>query len=104
MGQYKKGTSLAFDTDVLRNSAKKLVEEAEQMRKSALELDRLLTELSETGWTTKSGKLFQEMAENKWENNVKQYADLLDMLSDCLESASDQYDSLQMNTIDILHY
>lgn len=104
MAFWNTNPDLMFDTEVMRKTADNLSKIGVDMRDSATELNKLLTELKDTYWTTNAGIAFQEMCEVNWEQNIKKYADLLDMLHDCLYSASDAYDDLVDNYINAVTF
>lgn len=91
---YESNTSLAFDTDVFRKAAGEYRDISAELRKMAAKLDGMLTELSQSGWTTPAGSAFQKMADTNWEKNIERYAAMLDNLSDILIRASAEYDDL----------
>jgi len=97
---YETNTSLAFDTDVLRQYGERYETVASKLRTLSNELDACLTELKDNGWTTPAGTAFQKMVDTNWEKNIEKYASLLEMLNQILKSASDQYDSLVQNYIE----
>ncbi len=96
---FEGNTSLSFDTGVLTDAAGKYLEYAEELREQVKELDDLLNDLKDTGWTTQAGKDFQEMAKINWGENIEKYAKMLEMLSKVLTDAAGEYDSLVDNNI-----
>ena len=91
---YERNTDLAFDTNILSSASTRYKEVSDKLSKLASELNRLLGELSASGWTTPAGSAFSEMVDEDWEKNIQKYTSLLDTLCDILEYASEQYDSL----------
>jgi len=91
---YEGNTDLAFDTTVLRNCGSKYTEIAEKLRNMATNLDDCLSELEKSGWTTPAGTAFHKMTKTNWQENIEKYADLLDTLSEIIEQASNEYDTL----------
>ena len=86
--------SLAFDTTVLKDCGNRYGEIASDLRDMAKSLDNCLAQLEADGWTTQAGSAFYKMTKTNWEQNIKKYADMLDMLKEILQYAGDQYNSL----------
>lgn len=97
---YEANTDLAYDTDALRACGKEYVSIATDLREMAKQLNELLRELSESGWTTEAGKNFQKMAENNWEQNIALYASLLETFDQMLRESADKYDALTREHIE----
>ncbi len=97
---YEGNTDLTFDTGALRRCGKDYLKVAQDLEGMAARLDSLLTQLSDSGWTTPAGKEFQKMAETNWEENIKRYADLLKTLDSILNEASMYYDNLEDSYIE----
>ena len=91
---YEANTSLAFDTAALRQWAERYGSLAAELRRMGLDLDRCLSELKEGGWTTPAGTAFYEMTKTNWYENIRRYADMLDMLKQILLRSVDQYEGL----------
>lgn len=101
---YEKNTDLAYDTDVFRSAAKEYVRIADELDTMAKDLNNLLTDLKNNGWTTPAGTAFQEMVSTNWEDNIHKYSGLLVTLQDILIEASQTYDDLTTNHIEKVHF
>ncbi len=97
---YERNVDLAFDTDVLRDCARKYADIAKELRTMSTNLDQCLLDLKENGWTTPAGTAFYEMTKTNWKENIEKYADLLETLEDILNDASKSYDDLVENHIE----
>ncbi len=91
---YEANTSLAFDTNVLRQCAKRYGRLASELNGMSRNLDRCISVLKESGWTTPAGSAFHEMTNTNWTENIKKYVDLLNTLEQILYRAAEQYESL----------
>lgn len=91
---YEGNTDLAFDTGVLKKAAREYQKTSDELRQMAEELDRLLAQLKESGWTTPAGTAFYEMTQANWRKNIEKYAALLETLNDILIKASEEYEGL----------
>lgn len=60
----------------------------------AKDLDKSLTELAETSWTTGAGAAFQLMVQTNWADNIEKYARLLETLQTALKESAREYDNL----------
>lgn len=96
---YEGNTDLAFDTDVLRKAGRDYAKVAEDLRKMSLDLDKLIKQLVESGWTTPAGTAFSEMTKTNWGQNIEKYASLLDTLEKILKDAATDYDSLMSDYV-----
>jgi WXG100 family type VII secretion target len=96
---YEKNTDLAFDTAVLRQAAQDYGQVAADLRKMCKELDALITNLKNSGWTTPAGTAFYEMTEVNWQGNIEKYASLLDTLQNILNKAASDYDALMSDYV-----
>ncbi len=96
---YEKNTDLGVDTDVLREAAKEYAGVAVELRGMATKLDALICQLQNDGWTTSAGKVFYEMTQTNWEQNIEKYAALLDTLDKILVKAASEYDDLIVDHI-----
>lgn len=96
---YEGNTDLAFNTDVLKIAAQNYKGIASQLRNMSSKLDKLLTELKNSGWTTPAGTAFHEMVNTNWEKNIEKYASLLDTLNDILIKAAKEYDTLMTDYV-----
>lgn len=97
---YEGNTDLAYDTTTLRTYGERYAAIAEELRSMARQLDTLLSNLAEDGWTTPAGVEFQDLAKTNWEENIDKYADLLDTLKEILVEACNSYDNLTTNHIE----
>ena len=96
---YESNTDLGFDTEMLRKAGKEYKGVASELRTMAQELDRLLCDLKNSGWTTPAGNAFHEMTNTNWKDNIEKYARLLDMLNEALIASADEYDELMSSYV-----
>ena len=96
---YEGNTDLAFDTGILRKAASEYEQVANDLQSMAAKLDSLLQSLKEEGWTTPAGTAFYEMINTKWEDNIKKYVSLLNMLNKILIDAATEYENLTIDSI-----
>lgn len=96
---YERNTDLAFNTEVFKKAAQNYKDIASELRSMANKLDKLLTELKKSGWTTPAGTAFHAMVNTNWENNIKKYASLLDTLNSILIKAAGEYDTLMTDYV-----
>lgn len=96
---YEGNTDLGFDTGVLRQAAREYKDVAEELRRMSSDLDKLLTELKDSGWTTPAGTAFHKMTSANWEKNIERYAALLDTLNGILTKAAGEYDTLMTDYV-----
>ena len=98
--QNEGNTSLAFDTQVLRDYGKKYGQIADRLRNLASDLDDCLSTLTQSGWTTEAGKTFESLVDTNWQKNMNKYANLLDTLETILGQAATEYENLEDNHIE----
>lgn len=96
---YENNTSIAFDTDVLKNAAKEYGNIAVELKEMASQLDELISNLKDSGWTTPAGTAFYEMMDTNWSQNIGKYASLLETLQKILTSAATQYEGLMKDHV-----
>lgn len=96
---YEGNTDLAFDTSVLKQAGKDYADIAVELRSMAKELDKLIQNLKDKGWTTPAGTAFYAMVDTNWSKNIEKYAALLDTLKKILDDAVTQYDDLATDYI-----
>lgn len=96
---YEGNTDLAFDTSVLKSAAKEYENVAKELRKMAADLDVLIKNLKDKGWTTPAGTAFYEMTDTNWSKNIEKYAALLDTLNNILKNAAVDYDDLMTDYV-----
>ncbi len=96
---YEGNTDLGFDTGVLRQAAREYKDVAAELRRMSSDLDKLLTELKDSGWTTPAGTAFHKMTSANWEKNIERYAALLDTLNGILIKAAGEYDTLMTDYV-----
>ena len=101
---FEANTSLAFDTVALSEYGNRYGKIAEELRKMSDELDKCLSELKSSGWTSEAGQEFHKMANINWRKNIEKYADLLDTLKTILVAASSNYDSLVTNYVETTRF
>lgn len=94
-------TSLAYDTDALRQYAEDYGKVATDLQTMAEDLDKCLKGLigngagdKTAGWSTPAGVKFNEMVDENWQHNMKMYVDLLNKLKDILLSVATEYEAL----------
>lgn len=91
---YEQNTDLAFNTEVLKQAANRYDELAKDIREITSELDNLILDLRDKGWTTSAGKIFYEMTKTNWSQNMEKYAALLETMGNILKESADKYDEL----------
>lgn len=96
---YERNTDLAFDTGVLRQAARDYGKIAAELRKMSADLDNLILNLKNSGWTTPAGSAFYEMTETNWSKNIEKYASLLDTLENILNDTAADYDNLMSDYV-----
>lgn len=96
---YEGNTDLAFDTVVLRQAAADYAKVADELRKMSSDLDGLIQQLKDKGWTTPAGTAFYEMTNTNWSQNINKYASLLDTLESILKDAATDYDGLMSDYV-----
>ncbi len=96
---YEGNTDLGFDTGVLRQAAREYKDVAADLRRMSSDLDKLLTGLKDSGWTTPAGTAFHKMTSVNWEKNIEKYASLLDTLNEILTKAACEYDTLMTDYV-----
>lgn len=96
---YERGVDLAFDTDAFRDAAENFKDVSDELEGLNNDLNKLLTELSTSGWTTQAGRAFQKMVEQDWSTALTRYCDLLKTLSDILNHAATDYETLVDNDV-----
>jgi len=96
---YESNTNLAFDTQLFRDKGKEYKDVADELRDMAEKLDKLLTDLKDTGWTTPAGSAFHDLVNTNWADNIEKYASLLETLQTILEQSANEYDGLVTNYI-----
>lgn len=96
---YISGTDLAFDTDVFRSKASEFSDLSDSITSSANSLDKILTTLKESGWTTKAGELYYNLFETSWKEEMIKYADYMEELDGILCEVSGMYENLVDNNI-----
>lgn len=96
---YESNTDLAFDTLVLKQAANDYARVAEELRTMAGNLDDLILNLKDSGWTTPAGTAFYEMTNTNWSKNIEKYAALLETLETILNEAADDYDELMSSYV-----
>lgn len=97
--QNEGNTSLAFDTNVMRNCANKYGQIASDLIQMASDLDACLATLEAAGWTTPAGSAFHKMTESDWKQNIEKYSNLLITLKNILNESANKYDALVENYI-----
>lgn len=96
---YESNTDLAFDTTVLRQAADDYGKVAADLRKMSSDLDSLIAQLKESGWTTPAGTAFYDMTQTNWSQNIEKYAALLDTLKSIMTRAATDYDNLMSDYV-----
>lgn len=91
---YEGNTNLAFDTGVLRIAGAQYKDIALQLRTMSQDLDHLIANLKDKGWTTPAGTAFYDMTNTNWKQNIEKYAGLLETLNDILIKSADEYENL----------
>lgn len=85
---------MKYDTEEMRNSAKRYRETAEKLITVKNELKQHITDLKNTHWKSDAGTAFQEMYEDTWATNVDKYAAVMNEMAGQLEHAASDYDSI----------
>lgn len=85
---------LKYDTDVMRQTAVNYSEAAATMLELGTELERQIADLKSTYWRSEAGEEFQNLYKNDWMKSVEKYAAVLQELSNELQHAAGDYDTV----------
>ena len=91
---YESVNDLCFDTEVFDSAAKVYREKSEHLRTLKTDLVNMIEQLKDAGWKPAAGKAFYGNLEVNWAQDIQRYADLLEMLAECVEEASIAYENL----------
>lgn len=92
---YEGTNDFCFDTEVLSKAAKTYREKAEQLNGIKSDLVSAISQLETEGWKTPAGRAFSANLEANWAVDIQRYIDLLEMLSDCVEGASKEFETVR---------
>lgn len=96
---YEGNNDLCFDTEVFASAAKTYREKAEHLRNLKTDLVNMIEQLKDVGWKSAAGKAFYGNLQVNWAQDIQRYADLLEMLAECIEGASSTYENLQTEAV-----
>lgn len=85
---------LKYDTEQMRESAKKYREAADTMDSLKDDLKSSISNLRDNDWKSAAGEAFLEMYEDGWADSVKNYVAVLKGMADLLDRAAEDYDSV----------
>ena len=85
---------LKYDTEELRNSAKRYRETAEKLTQVKKELKKSISDLKNVYWKSTAGTAFQDMYEETWAVNVEKYAAVMKEMAGQLDKAAADYDDV----------
>lgn len=85
---------LKYDTEELRNSAKRYRETAQKLTLLKDELKKSISDLKNLYWKSDAGTAFQELYEETWATNVEKYAAVMNEMAGQLEKAAADYDEV----------
>lgn len=94
---YENNNSLCFDTEVFDSAAKVYLEKSEQLASIKDELTNMIEQLTAKGggWDSAAGRAFYGNLQVNWGDDIKRYADLMEMLSGCIQNAGREYENLR---------
>lgn len=92
---YESNNDLCFDTEAFRSAAKVYREKAQTLNDIKSDLIAMIDQLQSVGWKSAAGRAFLNNLQSNWGDDIRRYADLMDMLADCIDQASASFENLR---------
>lgn len=87
-------SQLRYDTEKMRNSARKYESIANEMISVKNEINTQVKSLISNDWLSNAGIAFSEMYSSDWGNNVDKYVAVLQEFATMLRNAAKKYDEV----------